>query len=101
MTLSYLALNLAVTIVLVALVWRSVRTLSPRATALNLAGLLLAAIVFDNLIVGLGIVAYDPERILGLKVGFAPVEDFLYTLVAALGVPAVYRWLGERKSNGK
>lgn len=38
--------------------------------------------VFDNLIVGLSIVDYDPAKILGIHIGVAPVEDFMYALLA-------------------
>lgn len=53
--------------------------------------------VFDNLIVGTGIVAYDPSRILGVRVGVAPVEDFAYSLAAALALPAAWHLLGPRR----
>ncbi|WP_375390034.1 lycopene cyclase domain-containing protein [uncultured Amnibacterium sp.] len=53
--------------------------------------------VFDNVIVGSGIVAYDPSRILGARVGVAPVEDFSYAIVAALALPALWVLLGRRR----
>lgn len=53
--------------------------------------------VFDNVIVGTGIVAYDDTRILGLRVGVAPIEDFSYAIVAALALPAIWVLLGRRR----
>jgi lycopene cyclase domain-containing protein len=47
--------------------------------------------VFDNVIVGTGIVGYDPTRILGLRVGVAPIEDFAYAIAAALALPALWQ----------
>lgn len=60
----------------------------------GLVVLLGATAVFDNVIVGTGIVAYDPSRILGLRIGVAPVEDFSYAVVAALALPALWHLLG-------
>jgi lycopene cyclase domain-containing protein len=47
--------------------------------------------VFDNLIVFSGIVAYDESKLIGLKIGVVPIEDFAYTLVAVLLVPAIWK----------
>ncbi|MFM6981586.1 MAG: lycopene cyclase domain-containing protein [Microbacteriaceae bacterium] len=46
--------------------------------------------VFDNLIVGLGIVDYDDTRISGMRIGYAPVEDFAYIIATVLLVPALW-----------
>jgi lycopene cyclase domain-containing protein len=54
--------------------------------------------VFDNVIVGTGVVAYDGGRILGLRIGVAPVEDFSYALVAALALPALWVLLGRSRA---
>ena len=50
-------------------------------------------LVFDNLIIATGIVDYDLEKILGLRLGVAPIEDFAYTLVALVLVPSVFNLL--------
>jgi lycopene cyclase domain-containing protein len=52
--------------------------------------------VFDNFIVGSGVVAYDNSLLSGVFIGFAPIEDFAYTLVAALLIPLTWWWLGSR-----
>jgi hypothetical protein len=52
--------------------------------------------VFDNFIVGSGIVAYDPALLSGVFIGFAPIEDFAYTLVGAVLIPLTWWWLGSR-----
>ena len=62
----------------------------------TLVALLLMTAVFDNFIVGSGVVAYDPELLSGVFIGFAPIEDFAYTLVAALLIPLTWWWLGSR-----
>ena len=53
--------------------------------------MLILTAVFDNLIVLSGIVAYDESKLIGLKVGVVPIEDFAYTLVAVLLVPAIWK----------
>lgn len=59
--------------------------------------LVAATAVFDNVIVGTGIVAYDPRLILGVRVGVAPIEDFSYAVVASLGLPALWVLLPARR----
>ena len=64
---------------------------------LNLKPLTFAAVVmftltaiFDNVIIGTGIVAYDDELLLGVKILYAPIEDFAYTAVALVLVPSLF-----------
>ncbi|MGT2425732.1 lycopene cyclase domain-containing protein [Amnibacterium kyonggiense] len=68
------------------------------AALVALVVLVALTVVFDNVIVGSGVVAYDPTRILGLRVGVAPIEDFSYCVVAALALPALWVLLGRRRS---
>lgn len=65
---------------------------------IGLVVLIALTAVFDNVIVGTGIVAYDGSRILGVRIGVAPVEDFSYCIVAALALPALWTLLGRRRS---
>ena len=62
----------------------------------TLVALLLMTAVFDNFIVGSGIVAYDASLLSGVFIGFAPIEDFAYTIVAAVLIPMTWWWLGSR-----
>ena len=62
--------------------------------ASTLIVLLLFTAVFDNLIVGLGIVAYDPAKISGVFIGVAPIEDFAYSIAAVLVLPTLWGVLG-------
>ena len=55
--------------------------------------------VFDNAIIGFGIVDYDEALISGIRVGFAPLEDFAYTLAALLIIPALWHILEARKGS--
>ena len=82
--MSYLALNAVFlgSVILVGFIMR--KQLPWRAIFLATGVLVIATAVFDNLIVGTGIVAYDESLILGIKIGFAPIEDFAYALAAPL-----------------
>ncbi len=59
---------------------------------LTFAALVMFALtaIFDNLIIGTGIVAYDDELLLGVKILYAPIEDFAYTAVALVLVPSLF-----------
>jgi len=97
--MSYLALN-TVFLVVAAAAAAAALLLRPRTRALYAAaGLALAAVliltaVFDNIMIGVGLVAYEPALISGIFVGIAPVEDFAYPVAAALLLPALWSFLG-------
>ena len=63
-----------------------------RAIAYATAALLAITAIFDNVIIGLGIVAYDPALISGIKVGLAPIEDFAYSLAAPLLITVILEY---------
>lgn len=67
-----------------------------RSLGIPVALLVGATAVFDNLIIWSGLVAYDEERILGIRIGLAPVEDFLYAIAAVLVTASVWQLLGRR-----
>lgn len=90
--MTYALLSLAVLVPLAAVTAPTLRRLGWRPLALTGLALIALTAVFDNVIIGLGIVDYDPALILGVTVGLAPVEDFSYTLGAVLLVPAVWTW---------
>lgn len=67
----------------------------------TVSALVIVTAVFDNFIVGSGIVAYNPDTLSGIFIGFAPIEDFAYTLVAAVLIPLTWWWLGSRQEQKK
>jgi lycopene cyclase domain-containing protein len=93
---TYLFLNLAfmVPIVIYKIIMR--RYLPLTEIAILTAVLLVMTAIFDNFIVGTGIVAYDPELISGVRIGYAPIEDFFYTLAAIVLIPSLWNWLRSR-----
>jgi lycopene cyclase domain-containing protein len=98
---TYALLNLAflAVVALVALAALLARR-SPRWRLVGLAAIPLVVLtaVFDNVLVGVGIVAYDPHLISGLRVGVAPVEDFSYAIAAVVLLPCLWSLLTPRSS---
>ena len=67
-----------------------------RLYLLTLLPMLLLTAIFDNAIIFYKIVAYDNDKIAGLLIGIAPIEDFAYAVTAVLVVPSVWWVLGKR-----
>jgi lycopene cyclase domain-containing protein len=65
-----------------------------RAVGLAAVALLLATAVFDNILVATGIVGYHADRISGVLVGVAPIEDFAYAVAAVVLLPSLWHLLG-------
>ncbi len=82
--MNYLGLNAIFLLALCLLAIPFLRKLPWRAIGLATVALLLITAIFDNVIIGLGIVAYDESLISGIKIGLAPIEDFAYSLAAPL-----------------
>lgn len=96
--MTYLLLNGAILMVVIVCVVCAARKYMAWRTVLLLTVILLAfTAVFDSLIVGSGIVAYDSGKILGIYVAKAPVEDFAYTIAACLLVP--YLWERQKRKD--
>ena len=91
--LSYLSMALPPVLVAGLIGYLFRRHLNLKALAWATALLLLMTLVFDNLIILAGIVAYDESLISGIKLGIAPIEDFSYTLVG----PLTWELLGKKK----
>jgi lycopene cyclase domain-containing protein len=72
---------------------------APRWRAVGLAAIVLLALtaVFDNVIIGTGLVDYDDALISGVRIGLAPVEDFAYSVAAVVLLPAVWELLRRRE----
>ncbi|WP_260855719.1 lycopene cyclase domain-containing protein [Curtobacterium sp. 9128] len=52
--------------------------------------LLVMTVVFDNVIVALRIVAYDPALISGARIGVIPIEDLAYSIAAVVLLPSLW-----------
>ena len=100
--MTYWALNafflaaVALVALAAALKGRAGRTAAgPRWTAVGLAAiaLLIATAVFDNVMIRIGLVAYNPDLISGAFVGIAPLEDFAYAIAAVVLLPSLWHLL--------
>lgn len=76
------------------------RRRAPRASlahAALVAGILLVmTAVFDNVMIGIGLVGYDEAKISGVFVGIAPLEDFAYAMAALVLLPSLWVLLERR-----
>lgn len=81
---------------------RTTSARTPRATpgtraasiALAVAILLVMTAVFDNVMIGIGLVGYDAAKISGVFIGIAPLEDFSYSVAALILLPSLWVLLG-------
>ncbi|NYG98176.1 lycopene cyclase domain-containing protein [Schumannella luteola] len=74
------------------------RTPRWRAAALTAFVLLVMTAIFDNVMIAVGLVGYDPARISGAKLGIAPLEDFSYAIAAIVLLPVLWHLLPRRTS---
>jgi lycopene cyclase domain-containing protein len=74
------------------------RGVAPRALpwVISAAMMMTLTAVFDNAIIGTGLVAYDSELLSGVMIGLAPIEDFAYTGAALMMIPALWHLLEPR-----
>lgn len=94
--MSYLETNFWFLVISVLVLLRFRKHVTSKSLLLLALAMFLMTAVFDNLIIGSGIVAYDETKILGLKIFLAPIEDFAYTLAAVLMIPAIWNSLRSR-----
>ena len=53
-------------------------------------------IVFDSIMIAADLFRYDEDKLVGVTLWLAPVEDLAWPLAAALLLPAVWAWLGSK-----
>jgi lycopene cyclase domain-containing protein len=56
--------------------------------------------VFDNLMIGSGLMTYGGTQISGILVGVAPLEDFAYPLAGLILLPSVWSLTGGSRERG-
>jgi lycopene cyclase domain-containing protein len=54
-------------------------------------------LVSNGLLTGLGVVRYNPDAILGVRLVYAPVEDLAFGFALVLMTLSVWTWLGRRR----
>lgn len=55
-------------------------------------------LIVNGVLTGLRIVRYDPARIIGLHIAFAPVEDLLFGFAMVLATLSLWVWAGRRET---
>ena len=90
-------LNVVVLAVLGLVSWRVLRRLRLGALVWTAVVLCVLTLVFDTLMIAADLYVYDPDKILGVYLWGAPLEDFAYALAAALGMPVLWTVLGDRR----
>lgn len=68
------------------------------ALGITLVVMLVTTAIFDNVIIGVGLVAYDPSTLMGVFIGIAPEEDFDYSIAAVILLPALWTALGTKRT---
>lgn len=94
--MTYWLLNLPFLVVAALAGILALRRLSWPALGVTAAVLLVMTAIFDNVMIGVGLVAYEPSLISGAFIGIAPLEDFAYALAAIVGLPSLWELLGRR-----
>ncbi|MDT4946880.1 MAG: hypothetical protein QOH14_3613 [Pseudonocardiales bacterium] len=91
--LALVAVAAAITLDLVLL---RTNLLRRKAFWTSYAIVLLFQLVVNGLLTGLGVVRYDPRRIIGWRIAYAPVEDLLFGFAMVIVTLAMWVWLGRR-----
>lgn len=91
----------AVALALVFIARRRMPAGSVRALLIAFAALAVLTLIFDNLMIASGLFGYGEGTIVGLRIGFAPIEDFAYPFVSLLVVAAVMALLGPRRRDNQ
>ena len=95
-----LTLNIAVLVVLVAVSVPVLRRLRAWPIVCTIAHLCLLTLVFDTLMIRIGLYVFDPAKIVGVYLWGAPLEDFAYEIAAGIAMPALWTVLGRRGGRG-
>lgn len=92
---TYLILN-SIVLSIVALLLKVTFKIPSKAVLVTLAALLVLTFIFDNIMITLSLFEYEPSKILGVRLLHAPIEDFMYALLAVLLVPTLWNKLGSK-----
>ena len=95
--MNYLALNIVFMLIAFVILNVFVKKSPWKLISWTLLVMVLVTLIFDNVIVALGIVDYDTTKISGVLLGLVPVEDFAYTIVSVLAVSAIWHKLTKEK----
>jgi lycopene cyclase domain-containing protein len=92
-----IVLNVIVLAVLGAVCWPVLRRMRAVPILLTVLALCALTAVFDTAMIAADLYVYAPDKILGVYVWGAPLEDFAYAIAAAVGMPVLWVVLGRRR----
>jgi len=95
--MNYLALNVVFMLMAFVILNVIVRKSPWMLIGWTLLAMVLVTLVFDNVIVAMGIVDYDLKKISGVLLGLVPIEDFAYTIVSVLAVSSIWHLMTRKK----
>lgn len=93
--LTYFLINIIFMLVVVTLI-RILKIPIVKQWYVALIPLLLLTAIFDPLIIYFDIVGYDVDKTLGLRWLGAPIEDFMYSIMAIVMVPSLWNYFHKR-----
>lgn len=95
---TYLLMGLPFIFVVLLLDWVILRTrvVKRKECWLVMAVLMFLTAVFDQLLTGLPIVTYNEAHILNIKLGSAPIEDFMYSFAGVIGIGSLWTYYDKR-----
>jgi lycopene cyclase domain-containing protein len=96
MAFTYLIVNVVFLVCIVVLFMQYLAK-PTKSWWITLLILLILTAVFDSILVGMSIVGYNSDRILGIYIGNAPIEDFFYAVMAVVIVPALWNLFDTKK----
>lgn len=99
--MTYVVLSVVALAIIAAATLPVLRRLPVRPLLLTALVLLVLTVVFDNIIVGVGLVAYDDALISGVLMPIAPIEDLAYAVGAVMIVPALWILFGRLGSGDR
>lgn len=88
--ITYTLLNTVFFVILTGLYFYARRHVNGRATLIALLLIITLTALFDPIMIAVGLVAYDADKLLGLYWFGAPIEDFAYAIFAVPFVAAVW-----------
>lgn len=98
---TYLVMGLPFIAFVLVLDWFVLKTkvVRKRDTWIIMGILMLLTLIFDQFLTGLPIVLYDESKTLGVQLGHAPIEDFLYTFVAVIGICSLLTYMTKNEKS--
>jgi lycopene cyclase domain-containing protein len=89
-----IVMNVLVLVALTAVSWPVLRRMRGWPLLWASVHVCLLTMVFDTIMIDVGLYEYATDKILGVYVWGAPLEDFAYAIAAAVFVPVLWVLLG-------